>query len=302
MTECERIIEKGIIPKEFLREETLCDFLVTEDRKKLWMISLDMLLELDRVCKKHDIKYYLMGGTLLGAIRHKGFVPWDDDTDVMMLREDYEKFKKLEYEFHQPYFLQTPQNDPGDLYSVVKIRNSNTTMLVNKFKYEKFNQGVWLTIFPIDNWDIEGGEERRARIEELLKDNSTRMRMSNPNLSEADKIRVQNYSGRDPLEVNDEIHQIAMRDRNRQTGYVALAVTTVYPLKNLIYRSEIFADSVEVEFEGFKFPAPVGYEEYLRTAYGNYMELPPKEKRGKWHEDLFIDPDRPYVDYLKDND
>ena len=172
MTECERIIEKGIISKDFLREELLCDFLVTEERKKLWMISLDMLLEFDRVCKKHDIKYYLMGGTLLGAIRHKGFVPWDDDTDVMMLREDYEKFKTLEYEFQYPYFLQTPQNDPGNLYSTVRIRNSNTTMLVNMFKYEKFNQGVWLTVFPIDNWDIEGGEERRSKIEGLLKDNS----------------------------------------------------------------------------------------------------------------------------------
>jgi len=130
MTECERIIAKGIIPKEFLKEETLCDFLVTEERKKLWMISLDMLLEFDRICKQHNIKYYLMGGTLLGAIRHKGFVPWDDDTDVMMLREDYEKFKKLEHEFQQPYFLQTPQNDPGNLYSTIRIRNSNTTMLV----------------------------------------------------------------------------------------------------------------------------------------------------------------------------
>ena len=301
MTECERIINKGIIPEGFLKEETLCDFLVTEERKKLWMISLDMLLEFDKVCKKHNIKYFLMGGTLLGAIRHKGFVPWDDDTDVMMLRDDYEKFKSLEHEFQHPYFLQTPQNDPGNLYSTVRIRNSNTTMLVNMFKYEKFNQGVWLTVFPIDNWDINGGEERRARIEELLKDNSTYMRMSNPNLSEADKIRVQNYSGRNPLEVNDEIHQIAMRDKNRHTGYVALAVTTVYPLKNLIYRSEVFADTVDVEFEGFKFPAPIGYDEYLTTAYGNYMELPPVEKRGNWHEGLLIDPDRPYTEYLKDN-
>lgn len=301
MTECERIVKKGIISEEFLKEETLCDFLVTQQRKKLWMISLDMLLEFDRVCKKHNIKYFLMGGTLLGAIRHKGFVPWDDDTDVMMLREDYEKFKTLEYEFKQPYFLQTPQNDPGNLYSTVRIRNSNTTMLVDLFKYEKFNQGIWLSVFPIDNWDIKGGEERRARIEELLKDNSTYMRMSNPNLSEADKIRVQNYSGRNPLEVNDEIHQIAMRDINRHTGYVALAVTTVYPLKNLIYRSEIFADTVDVDFEGFKFPAPVGYDEYLKTAYGNYMEFPPVEKRGNWHVGFFIDPDRPYIDYLKDN-
>lgn len=298
MTEIERIIQKGVINKDFLKEEVLCDFLVTEKRKKIWAISLDLLLEFDRVCKKHNITYFLMGGTLLGAIRHKGFIPWDDDTDVMMLREDYERFKNYADEFQKPYFFQIPETDPESGYSIIKIRNSNTTAIVDKFKYEKFNHGIWLSVFPIDNWKIEGGEERSAIIKSLLIENATYMRKSNPYLNEADRIRVQNHSGRKPKEVNDEIQKIAMQHRYAPTGYVALAVTTVYPLKKLIYKSEVFADSVKVEFEGFTFPAPVGYDEYLTTAYGNYMEFPPVDKRGKWHEGLVIDADRPYTDSL----
>ncbi len=299
MTEIERILDKGIISEEFLKEEVLCDFLVTEERKKLWAISLDLALECDKVCKKHGLRYFLSGGTLLGAIRHKGFIPWDDDMDLMMLREDYERFKQLENEFEDPYFFQTPTTDPESGYSIIKIRNSNTTAIVDKFKYEKFNHGIWLSVFPIDNWEIEGGEERSAQIKKLLIENATYMRKSNPYLNDADKIRVRNHSGRKPKEVNDEIQTIAMRDRFNHTEYVALAVTTVYPLKNLIYREEVFANSVDVDFEGFRFPAPIGYDEYLKTAYGNYMEFPPVEDRGIWHDGILLDADKPYTDYLK---
>ena len=299
MTEIERIIDKGVISKDFLKEEVICDFLVTEERKKIWAISLDLALEFDKVCKKHGLRYFLLGGTLLGAIRHKGFIPWDDDMDLMMLREDYERFKQLENEFKAPYFFQTPTTDPESGYSIIKIRNSNTTAVVDKFRYEKFNQGIWISVFPIDNWEIEGGEERSAKIKKLLIENATYMRKSNPYLSDADKIRVQNHSGRKPKEVNDEIQTIAMRDRFKHTEYVALAVTTVYPLKNLIYRREVFADSVDVDFEGFRLPAPIGYDEYLKTAYGNYMEFPPVEKRGTWHSGIIIDTNQPYTAYLK---
>ena len=95
MTECERIIASGILPEEFLREEIRCDYLVTEKYKKVWAVEIDLLLELDRVCRKHGLKYFLMYGTLLGAVRHGGFVPWDDDLDVIMLRGDYEKLQYL---------------------------------------------------------------------------------------------------------------------------------------------------------------------------------------------------------------
>ena len=92
MTEKERIIKEGRIPEIFFEEEVRCDFLVTQDRKKLWAVLLDMLLKIDDVCKKYHLTYFLEAGTLLGAIRHKGMIPWDDDIDIFMPRKDYNKF------------------------------------------------------------------------------------------------------------------------------------------------------------------------------------------------------------------
>ena len=91
MTEIERLIEKGVFKESFFEEEYKCDFKVDVVRKKVWAIEIDLLLEFDRVCKKHGLKYFLAFGSLLGAIRHQGFIPWDDDMDVVMPRDDYQK-------------------------------------------------------------------------------------------------------------------------------------------------------------------------------------------------------------------
>ena len=92
MTEIERILKKGVIKEDFLKEEIRNEFLVTTERKKIWVVLLDLMMVFDDVCKKHNLTYFLEAGSLLGAIRHKGFIPWDDDVDVLMPRKDYQKF------------------------------------------------------------------------------------------------------------------------------------------------------------------------------------------------------------------
>lgn len=297
MTEIDRIIQKGVITEDFLKEEIRNDFLVTKERKELWAISLDLLFEFDRICKKYGFKYFFCGGSVLGAVRHKGFIPWDDDIDLFLLRDDYEKFIKLSHEFDAPYFLQTPDTDPGYFYSMAKIRNSNTTMLVDIFKYNKFNQGIWISIFPLDHWCKEGSTERREKIKELIIDNSLYMRMSNPNLDEKDKQRISMYSGRDPMEVNKEIHSIASQYNDIDTGFLSLATTTVYPMDCLVYPSSVFSDSIMADFENFKFPIPIGYDAYLKACYGDYMKFPPITQRGNWHNSI-VDVNKSYKFYL----
>lgn len=298
MNEIERILSKGIIPRSFLDEEIKNDFLVDKKRKELWTVLLDLLLEFSAVCEKHHLTYYIFYGALLGAIRHRGFIPWDDDIDVAMPREDYEVFITMENEFHHPYFLQTPYTDPHYFYTFAKIRNSNTTGVIELFEYANFNHGIWLSIFPIDRWDNNGGVDRFEEIKRLATDCSTYMRIGNPRLSRRDKIRVDAYSG-NPLHDYEEIQRLASSCKDPKSQYVMTAVLTQGRYDQKLLDAADFEESVSVEFEGFCFMAPVGYDHLLRVWYDDYMQMPPKEERGLWHAGAVFDADISYLDYLR---
>lgn len=298
MTEIERILEKGVVTEDFLKEEIRNDFKVTVDRKKIWAVILDLIVEFDRVCKKHNIRYYLDGGSLLGAIRHNGFIPWDDDIDVTMPREDYERFIKLNEEFKHPYFMQTPYTDPEYYYSFAKIRNSNTTALIQTFGYQGFNHGIWISIFPLDKFPLERGEKLYLKIRQLTSENSTYMRMKNPHLDEKDQLRVRNYSGRNPLETFEEIQKIASQYKDMDAEYWGTIILTIvkYSRKTLLFKS--YEKTEYHAFENLMLPIPSGFDNVLKTEYGNYMELPPIEDR-EGHDTTIFDADRPYTEYVK---
>ena len=121
---------KIALPEGFLEEEVRCGYTVSVEMKKLWAVELDLLAEFDRVCRKHGLTYFVDSGTLLGAVRHKGFIPWDDDIDVAMFREDYRKLPRIAaQEFQHPYFFQTPFTDPGLVMGGSRLRNSDTTLI-----------------------------------------------------------------------------------------------------------------------------------------------------------------------------
>ena len=95
------------LKKNFYDEEIICDYVVSEEMKKIWAINLELMSVFKKVCQKHNLKFFMGFGTLLGAFRHQGFIPWDDDVDIIMPRSDFEKLKKLNNEFKEPYFLQS---------------------------------------------------------------------------------------------------------------------------------------------------------------------------------------------------
>ncbi len=295
MTECERIIKYNILKRDFFNEEIINDFVVTTERKKIWAIELDLLLAIDAVCKKYNLHYFLFWGSLLGAVRHKGFVPWDDDTDILLTREDYEKLLKHKDEFEYPYFFQTPYTDDGYYYSHAKLRNSNTSAIDYPFLYQGFNMGIFVDILPLDL--IEGnnnGKERFKRIAELNVLNSTAMRLNNPNLTEKDRKRVEAYPGGNPLERYEEIQKLSKYNIGLASQRVSVFAATVYGYERDVFLREDFADSVYADFLGYRFPIPIGYDRILRTAYGNYMDFPPIETRGQWHGNVSFYPDIPY--------
>ncbi|MBR4925158.1 MAG: LicD family protein [Prevotella sp.] len=299
MTECERLINEGLFHKDFLNEEVRDDFKIDSKRKKIWMVTLDLLIKFDQVCRKHGLRYYLFYGSLLGAIRHKGFIPWDDDIDVLMPRKDVEKLILLGDEFTPPYYLMSPYTEEGFFYSFPKLCNANTTCFTKVFAYQPYHQGINLDIFVMDNVVPSDFLEDYERIGMLAYENSTYMRKSYPYLNDKDLERVKKHSGRAPLEVYEEIQNIAKKHINDATGWVSAETITAYNAKKNLFPSKWFEESVDVDFEGFKFFAPKHYEEILETIYGDWEKFPPIEERGKWHSYANIDADVPYKEFKK---
>ena len=301
MTEPERIISEGILPASFLEPEVRCGYEVTTERKQVWAVLIDLLLQFDAVCKKHNFHWFFMGGSLLGAIRHEGFIPWDDDMDVCLMRDEYEEFLKCADEFKGQYFLQTPFTDPYSYYGMAKLRNDRTTWIADMYRYCPFNKGIALDIIPLDPYDKEDGRIQYERISNLNHDTGTYYRLDNPNLSETDKMRVYAYRRRcvDPKETWREVQSIAMKYRGLRKDHILAAVTTNYPFEKNLFTAVDFDRIVTHKFEGFNFNIPAGYDSILRNQYGDYMEFPPPEKRGAWHDNTVVDANTPWRESLK---
>ena len=300
ITECERLINESLFSKDFFKEEIRDGFLVSVERKKLWAIQIDLMNKLFDVCKRHNLRVYVFSGTLLGAARHKGFIPWDDDIDVAMPREDYEKLWDYRDQFLYPYVLQYPCHDNEYFYSFAKLRNSNTTQASKSFLHRNFNMGVMVDIFPLDFWDSKSKEgfDCYRRINDLNIDNSNYMRIGYPNPSVEMQARIAQWSGRLPEENIKEIDEIAKRFANSNIAdSYATITTTIYSYEKVCFEREWFSSVVELPFEGWMVPAPIGYKNILERAYGDWKSFPPMEQRGVWHMGLICDTDKPYSFY-----
>ena len=294
------------LDKAFFAPEEQWGFKVTEERKKLWAVELDLLIKLDEVCKRENIKYYIDAGTLLGAVRHKGFIPWDDDIDVMMFREDYEKFLNLpEDAFPEPYFVHSPHTDSNYLRPHIQLRNSKTTAIVKNEGVSKLkNQGIFLDIFPMD-------VVSRYRVLRAIK--LKYMRMYYTFISRA-KYGAPGKSAITDA-VADMIYRVFHRISNEKmmAKYDNMAKHCMFPddmaakmsfwplysidkLEKYRLPVKAFAGIEYLTFHGFRVPAPKGWDEILRIYYGdNYMA--PRYDNSV-HGGLLFDAEKPFTEYL----
>ena len=301
MNEIERLIANKTISESFLEEEVICDYKVSSSLKAVQAISLDLLIQLDKVCKKNNITYFLGYGTLLGAIRHKGFIPWDDDIDVLMFRDDYEKFISLKNEFSYPYFLQTPETDPGYLFSITKLRNSETCNFAKARASFGINSGLWVDIFPLDKCVLSNREKIFNEIYKLHCFNGAYMRVPLGLLEKKHKrVLIENLNLSPILALNRITELSTQYNNDPKANYITDFTNTVYNWKKTLWNVDCFSKTIETEFCGRTFTIPEQYDYLLRTIYGNYMKLPPLAERGKWHTGHIVDPYRSYRDIYKE--
>ena len=298
------------IPEHFLEEEIRCGYRVSSEMKKAWAVMLDLLMELDRVCKKNGIKYFASGGTMLGAIRHKGFIPWDDDIDVMMFRDDYDKLLEVgPKEFKHPYFFQNKLTDPCCLDIISKVRNSETTALMDYERGTKYdyNRGIFIDIFPLDF--IPDDEDQYAdliRKVEACKQKYYRkgkeLGIYSPSQSFFPKM-IKNclhtlLSLRRKKHINEyqklflELEDICRTYKGQNHGKVAALAFSLDTCDIKSYEDN--ETVVPMDFEFVKIPVGTGYDHALKVKYGDYMTL--KQGEG-YHNELFLDTEKSYRDY-----
>lgn len=262
---------------------------------------LGILAEIDRICKANDIKYFAYAGTLLGAVRHKGLIPWDDDIDVVMPRKDYERFAKVcETQLSNGFELQTIYTDPLASNPWMKLHDVNTAF-ISGYRRKGCMEGINIDIFPVDNVpDDENERLKRAkkidRINQIYeyrfsaksKNDSAKMRLYKFAISLVPPFSEQKFK--------EKYDKFIQKYNDRETKDVVYFSNRKY-MRKVIDKS-VFEETVYLPFENIEVPAPVGYLQVLEGLYGeNYMELPPEEERVTVHGNIVIDTEKSWKEY-----
>lgn len=270
-----------------------------EQVEELKQIEIEMLRYFVDVCSSLNLRYYLLGGTLLGAVRHQGFIPWDDDIDVGMPREDYEVFlKEAPLLLPQHFFVQTIWSDKEYLHCFAKIRNSNTTYIESTAAKRNMNHGVFIDIFPLDFYPDDKRKQKLVDIKKLFF-----------------ALRIgQCFSSLKPMKIKTRIAQYICRLVYPSVSKALIERERLYKSipkskwianyggawgKKEIVPADWYGEGTELIFEGMKVVAPLHYDKWLTQVYGDYMQLPPEEKRVGHHYVDAIDLHRPYTDYVR---
>ena len=250
---------------------------------------LEILKIFIETCEENNLTYYALGGTLLGAVRHGGFIPWDDDIDIGMPREDYEKFKKIASEKFNDRYLFLSEDTPGYKKAFSVIRDTSTKIVMNYSNIEQ-EESLWIDIFPIDGLPEKGVKrklhEKRYLFRRMMVQLSQFNSIVNQNKTNrpwhekviikiAEILKIENLLS---FEKAQQKYLASIKKYSITEGYAG-NFTGAYKLRELV-PSCYFGEPVKLDFEGIKLNCPNKYKDYLKAIYGdNYMTLPPIEQR-----------------------
>lgn len=286
----DNIIENKVEPEVIWEEKCTNSTLGYEvDLAKMHRQVLDILKEIDRICKKHGITYFLSAGSALGAARHKGFIPWDDDADVGMLRNDFEHFRQVVEQEMDASFYYEKMKKGSDFYRAFdKIGKRQSSFVLYHLKNLKVHHGIHVDIFPFDN--VPADEKQREIQRDTVQIYRKRL---------LQKLVPHVVNSRNPLRrliINHEyylmkfypykqlyrrINDALKKHEKTETGYVADLLT--HYKKIMYFKKNDIIPVRYVDFEDYQFPVPNNLNEYLRVMYGDYMMPPPEDKRFQRH-------------------
>lgn len=279
-----------------------------EELCKQQKIELEILKEFICVCNTLKLRYYAICGTAIGAIRHKGFIPWDDDIDVCMPRPDYESFLRQGQKLLSPnLFLQTNLTDPSYPNNYAKIRDNTTTFVELAVKDINMNHGVYIDIFPIDGVSKNRFQRVIFKAMKLLYS----MRINSiyhhskcrHNRSFKGKI-LQLFSiiATCPFSLNEVITK---RDKLfKKYSFDSCDIVANHCGAwgdREIFPKVYFGEGITKKFEGIDIVIPIKYDQLLKNVYGDYMKLPPEEQRVTHHYCTLIDLEKTYKYYMRGN-
>ena len=272
-----------------------------ENLRKVWDVETDLLAKLLDVCNKLGVRCWVADGTLLGAVRHKGFIPWDNDIDVCMFRSDYNiLMEKGPTMFEYPYFLQTPYTDKNYYHGHCQLRNSDTAAIRPSDSYRPFNQGIFIDIFPLDAVPEDADQLRYVlrsvrKTTRFLKTKDTPILISGRIGLIFRKLRCKFAVMRKGWVsiYREGVDNVLGETKLEDCRYVA---ELGFSGSNYLLDKHIFDDTVLLDFEQLKVPAPIGYDAYLKTQYGDNYMTPIKVATA--HDDAVFDTEKSYVDLL----
>lgn len=250
--------------------------------RKLQLCQLNILKDIDSICSEHNIRYFLFGGTVLGAVRHGGFIPWDDDLDIAMYRSDYKKFLEvMKADLSGKYFLQSPETDNTYPRIIAKVRLNGTIQQERSFEHINCNNGIYIDVFPLDKVKNPNGlliRLRGAIVRLALAYETVRCGSKNGHNMYLKKLMRLPVKLIPKRFVYSLLKWACERDNDSNCNYVT-AFLSGYKWKRQLQSIDTYGSGTLMEFENGLFPVPVNPDAFLTSVYGDYMQLPPVNKR-----------------------
>ena len=279
-----------------LESEIRNGYTIPAEMKKVWKVQMDLLKKLLEVCERHHLRIWADGGTLLGTVREHGYIPWDDDIDMAMLRDDYDRLVKISSaEFNHPFFFQCAHTEKFYPRGHAQLRMDGTTAILPYPEFVNVHQGIFIDIFPYDAIPDNPEEERelianRNKMMTKLLASASRPSFFHPGRS------IRNLKNRVRFKSHFRQFESLLRENKIEENNTVSCISFIDDPDHFYRDKHWYDGTIMLPFEDILMPVPNGYDQILRRQYGDYMvpRQAPTYHKGFW----MLDAEKPFQDYL----